>query len=100
MAHLTWLWTTVRAFAWWQTTLWIVYTIYFGLRSWHFWEETETGLWKGYRNVIFGYEKEIRVYHIFRILFDIPPAIVGLFFPILRSILRFKIYEFKDEKAK
>ena len=84
---------------WWQMILCGAYFIYFLIRSHDFWVSTDnSGILKGYKYVIFGYGKVFRVYHIVRILFDIPPAIIGLLFPVLKSILRFKIYEFKPEK--
>lgn len=98
MDKIAWLWTTFISLTWWQMTLWVAYTLYFIVRSYAYWDKTEDGLWKGYRSVMFGCDKHIRVYHIVRFIFDIPPATFGLFFPILRKVLAFKIYEFKDNK--
>lgn len=101
MEELTWLWISFKSLTWWQMILWIVYTLYFIGRSYHFWDETKHKFWKGYKNVIFGYDEYFRVYHIVRIIFDIPPAIVGLLFPALRKLLAFKIYKLNknDEKT-
>lgn len=94
-----WLWTVFTDLTWWQMTLWIAYTIYFVVRSCMFWGETEdTTLWNGYKRAMFGHDKYFRVYHVVKVVFDIPPAILGLFFPILRALLSFKLYEFKIKK--
>ncbi len=92
------IWTRFIDLTWWQMILWICYLFYFGVRARDFWIETrEGGLIKGYRHVMFGCDKYFRVYHIFRIVFDIPPAIIGLFFPILRKVFSYKIYTFKND---
>lgn len=99
MNNLHWLYQSWVGLTWWQMLLWGAYFIYFLVRSWAFWDETrDNGLWRGYKRLIFSYDKYFRVYHIVKIIFDIPSAIVGLFFPILRRILTFKIYEFKELK--
>jgi hypothetical protein len=100
MNFITAFWITFINLTWWQFTLVIAYTLYFCVRAYAFWEEQSDNksFWKGYRRVIFGFDKAFRVYHIVRILFDIPPAIIGLTFPLLRKVLAFKIYEFKDER--
>jgi hypothetical protein len=96
-----WLYTKFIDLAWWQMLLWVGYTIYFLIKSHDFWVETDRyGLWKGYKNVIFDNERIFKVYHIILILFTIPPAVIGLLFPLLKAILRFKIYEFKPDKPK
>jgi hypothetical protein len=98
MGNISWIFTKFISLTWWQMILWGSYFIYFIVRTWAFWDETRESLWKGYKRVIFSYEKYFRVYHIIRIIFDIPPALLGLLFPILRKLLAFKIYEFKSEK--
>lgn len=100
MVKFQWLYATLADLTWWQRLLWVVYLIYFITRSYKYWIETEHGLRKGYRRMIFGYNKEIRLYHILLIIFDIPPAIIGLTFPILKRILSFKIYTFKEKDKK
>lgn len=96
---LNWLWTSFVALPWWAMILWCAYTIYFIIRAWNIWDETtDYGVAKGYKNVIFGYEKHIRLYHVVRIVFDIPPAIIGLLFPLLRKMFSLKLYTFKEEK--
>ncbi|MDH6674278.1 hypothetical protein M2277_004970 [Paenibacillus sp. LBL] len=94
-----WLWTQFTELPWWGMTLWGLYTIYFILRAWYVWSETsENGLLKGYKIVFIGeYEKTLRLYHLLRMIFDIPPAILGLVFPICRTIFTLKIYEFNKE---
>lgn len=100
MDFVTVLWTKFTDLTWWQMILWLAYAIYFICRAYAYWVETsgDKKFWKGYKHVMFGrYEKYFRVYHIIVIIFDVPPAIVGLFFPVLRQVLTFKIYEFKKE---
>jgi hypothetical protein len=96
MDKLQWLLVSWRNLTWWQMILWVVYLFYFCIRTHGYWSETKHGLRKGYRHMIFGYSKEVRLYHILLIIFDLPQAIIGLTFPALRKLLSFKIYEFKD----
>jgi hypothetical protein len=101
MDNIRWLYTKFTDLTWWQMILWGLYTIYFLSTAQKFWEETDRyGLVKGYMNVIFGYAKVFRLYHIVLIIFNIPPAIIGLLFPLIKIILRFKLYEFKQEPEK
>lgn len=98
MDKLHWFLVSWQNLTWWQMILWVAYLLYFLIRTYGYWNETQGGLRKGYRSMIFGNSKEIRLYHILLIIFDLPPAIIGLMFPTLRKILAFKIYEFKDVK--
>ena len=100
MQTITWLFTKFTNLYWWQMILWVLYLIYFGKRSLNFWDETtDKGIIKGYQRAIFGYDREFKVYHIVLIIFDIPPAILGLTSPLLKKILCHKIYEFKPDKT-
>lgn len=99
MQNIIWLYTKFTDLYWWQMILWIVYAIYFFVKAKWFWDSTsQYGLLKGYREVIFGSDRIFKVYHIVLILFDIPPALIGLTFPFLRRVLCFKVYEFKPDK--
>lgn len=94
------LWFAFIALPWWAMTLWVAYTLYFIIRACEIWQATnESGMIKGYKYVFFGYKpKHVRLYHLVRIVFDIPPAIIGLFFPFVKATLRMKIYTFEDGK--
>jgi hypothetical protein len=94
------LWVAFVALPWWAMTLWLAYTLYFIIRACMIWKATtEDGVIKGYKYVFFGYKpKHIRLYHLLRMLFDIPPAIIGLFFPLIKAICRMKIYTFEEGK--
>jgi hypothetical protein len=100
MEKIKWLFATIGQIPWWLLLIYLAYAIYFISRAREFWDATTNdGLRKGYKYAIFGsYPKDIRLYHIFRIVFDIPPAIIGLFFPAIRKILSLKIYTFKEEE--
>jgi hypothetical protein len=99
MENFNWLWIAFTDLTWWQMVLWAIYVIYFVVRSWQVWDETTSnGIIKGYRSVYFGYKREIRIYHLIRMILDIPCLVVGLFFPLLRKIFAFKIYTFKETK--
>lgn len=102
MSFISLSWTAFINLPWWAFILTIAYALYFVFRACAFWQEQKDNdsFWMGYRRVIFGYDKVFRLYHIVRILFDIPPALIGLTFPLLRKVLTMKIYEFKDEKEK
>jgi hypothetical protein len=95
-----WFYATVMSLPWWATILWVVYLIYFIYRACKIWEWTnDYGIVKGYRYVFLGYKgKVLRLYHLLIMIFDIPPAILGLFFPVIKKVFSFKIYEFKDNK--
>lgn len=95
-----WIYTTVLALPWWAMILWITYLIYFVCRVSDIWNETyRYGIVKGYRIIFLGHNgRVLRLYHVLRMIIDIPPAILGLFFPLLRKIFSLKIYEFKDKK--
>lgn len=94
------LWTQFTSLTWWQMILWVAYLLYFLIRSHSIWVLTsEYGIRKGYKYVFFGENpKYFRLYHLVRMLFDIPPSIIGLTFPFFKAVLKFKIYEFKPEK--
>jgi hypothetical protein len=100
MDSITWLWATITELAWWQLILMAGYTLYFILRAWAYWDATEDGLWKGFRKVLFKYDTHFRVYHIVRILFDIPPMAVGLLFPVLRNVLKWEICSLDKGQSK
>jgi hypothetical protein len=86
---------------WWQMVLWFAYAIYFICRSWQIWRETnDFGIKEGYKEVFIGTDRHFRLYHLVRTIFDIPPMILGLLFPLLRKILRMKLYTFKVEDKK
>lgn len=92
--------TEFKALPVWLAVLAIVYAIYFFVRAYNIWEHTrDRGIRKGYRRVFFGYGNDIRIYHLIRIVFDIPPAIVGLLFPLVRKIFALKIYTFKKQES-
>jgi|GEM_PF-6305177 len=96
---MSWVWTRFIELPWWAMLLWFVYALYFFIRAYHVWDETsDQGLVKGYRRVFFGHEKDVRLYHIIRIILDIPPALVGLFFPLLRFLFHLKVYTIRDGK--
>jgi hypothetical protein len=94
------LWVSFTSLTWWQMLLWIVYALYFIYRTYSVFDQVnDYGLRKGYRYVFLGYyNKDLRLYHIARMLFDIPPMILGLTFPFFKRVLRFKLYTFKEEK--
>lgn len=94
------LWTAFWDLPWWGSAVVAGYTLYFILRACRIWSETSYhGIRKGYKNVFFGRDaKEIRLYHLIRIVFDIPPAIIGLLFPFIKSIAVMKIHTFKEPK--
>jgi hypothetical protein len=85
---------------WWQMILWVVYAIYFIYRTYRVFDDVnQYGLRKGYQYSFIGYYKrDLKLYHVARMLFDIPPMILGLFFPIFKRVLNFRIYTFKEEK--
>lgn len=75
---------------WWQMILWVAYTIYFLVRSHTIWEATtDDGITKGYKEVFIGRDKYLRLHHIVRMLLDIPPMSVGLFFPVIKKFFRY-----------
>jgi hypothetical protein len=83
---------------WWQMLLCGAYFLYFVTRTCQFWDATDdAGLWKGYKKLIFRYEKAFKIYHIVRIIFDMPPAVIGIFFPFLKKVLGHEIYKFKPD---
>lgn len=87
---------------WWQMLLWVAYAFYFLARAYTVWEEvTHYGFKKGYKNILVGqYKKDLRLYHIIRMIFDVPPMILGITFPTFKKIFGFKLYTFKDDKKK
>lgn len=94
----SWLWIKFTDLPWWAMVFWGIYFLYTLQRAYEIWTATtELGLWKGYRFAFFN-KKEIRLYHLVRIVVDLPAAIVGLFFPVIRKVFSLKLYEFKDEK--
>jgi hypothetical protein len=94
--------TRLVSLTWWQMILWIVYAIYFLLRAYDVWDEvTEYGFKKGYKHILIGqYKKDLRLYHVIRMIFDIPPMIIGITFPTFKKLFSLKLYTFKDEKKK
>lgn len=95
-----WIYTTLAALPWWGTILWIAYLVYFLYRAYEIWELTDKhGIAKGYKYVFMGNGRTLRLYHLLRMIIDIPPAILGLFFPLLRKIFSLKLYEFKEKKG-
>lgn len=95
------IWEKFISLTWWQMSLWVAYTLYFIARSWRIWEETNWyGIKKGYKNVFIGEDKHFRLYHVVRTILDIPPMIVGLFFPAIKKVLSVKLYTFKEEEKK
>lgn len=99
---MNWLWTSFTLLPIWAFVLWGAYFIYFVCRAYEIWHETsDEGLWKGYKNVFLGYrQRTLRLHHLIRMVFDIPPAILGLLFPVIRKIFTLKLYEFKDKGEK
>ena len=96
---MTFLLVAFTALTWWQMVLWVAYAIYFTCRAWHVWTEmNDYGIKKGYKYVIVGHSKDYRLYHLVRTILDIPPMLLGLVFPLLKKVLSFKLYTFKDEK--
>jgi hypothetical protein len=94
-------WIKWTSLTWWQMGLWIVWLIYFLGRTYHYWcEADERGFLKGYRKAAFGTDTHVRLWHILRMLIDIPSAICGLFLPFIRDALTMKICELKDDKPK
>jgi hypothetical protein len=97
--YLTWVWKSFIDLTWWQMTLWVLYTIYFLFRSFHIWDAvSDYGIRKGYKQVFIGCSRYLRLYHVLRMIFDIPPMIVGLTFPVFKKIFSLKLYEFKQEQ--
>jgi len=97
---INWLFTKFIELPWWAMILWVCYLLYFISRAYSIWyETTQNGLKEGYKREFFGYEKDVRLYHIVRIIFDVPPALLGLTFPIIKSVLRLKLYTFKQKEA-
>lgn len=94
------IWGTIVSLPLWATILWIIYAIYFTYRACQIWIATdEMGIVKGYGYVFLGYnQRTLRLYHLLRMIIDIPPAILGLLFPLLQKIFSLKIYEFKEKK--
>lgn len=97
----SWIYTTLAALPWWATILWIAYLVYFLYRAYEIWEITDKyGIIKGYKIVFLGHNgRTLRLYHLLRMIIDIPSAILGLFFPLLRKIFSLKLYEFKEKKG-
>jgi hypothetical protein len=92
------LWTEFFKLTGWQMVLWIIYLLYFIFRTYDFWcESTEYGVIKGYKKSIFGHDEYARLYHIIRIIFDLPMAIIGLFLPLLRDTLTLKVCKLNKE---
>lgn len=91
------IWIAWISLPWWAAILWVLYLIYFIVRACNIWYYTnEYGLIKGYKYVFFGDDpKDIRLYHLMRILFDVPPAIIGLSFPFVKAVFKMKVYTFK-----
>lgn len=98
MDWLNMLWVKFWDLTWWQMILWVIYLLYFIRRSYEIYDSTSImGLKEGYKDVFIGNDKSFRVYHIIRTVFDIPPMLLGLFFPILNKILSFELYKFKEK---
>ena len=93
------LWNAYFSLTGWQMILWAMYFLYFvGRIWWYFCSAQEYGVINGYKQVMFGHGKALRLYHLLLIIWDLPMAIIGLFLPILKRTLTFKIYEFRQDK--
>jgi hypothetical protein len=63
-------------------------------------ETSEEGLVKGSRNIFLGENPQyLRLYHILRMIADIPPLVLGIFFPLIRWIFTLKLYKFKPQET-
>jgi hypothetical protein len=96
------LWVQFTSLTWWQMIIWVAYLIYFLGRSWKVWDACrDLGIKKGYKWVFFGSNPKVfRLYHLIRMILDIPPLAVGLLFPVIKAIFRIKLYEFKQPEDK
>jgi hypothetical protein len=84
----------------WQACLLGAYLIYFVIRVIRIWGAMDgEGIIAGYKKLFIN-GRTFRLYHLFRMILDLPPAFVGLIFPLLNKVLTLKIYEFKEEKKK
>lgn len=86
-------WSSFRELPWWMEILVFAYAIYFIVRSIMIYKETsDEGIVKGYKNIFLGRNPEyLRLYHVLRMIIDIPPLALGIFFPLLRFIFTLKI---------
>lgn len=93
-------WQTFVDLKAWQMILFVIYLIYFVVMTYSFYVNSmQYGIIKGYKVTIFDNDTHFRLHHIFRIIWDLPPALVGLFLPLLEEVFTFKLHEFKkDEK--
>lgn len=93
------IWGTWTALVGWQMALWVILLFYCVMRIYDFWDNAkDLGVVKGYRKSIFGYDTHIRLWHIIRIIIDLPMAAIGLFLPILSRTLTLEIHQFKTEE--
>jgi hypothetical protein len=100
-SSFTFLWNSFFALSGWQMLLWIIYTIYFLIRMCYYYSNAnDYGVVIGYRLTVFGRDTHIRLWHIIRLVFEIPMAIIGLLLPTIKRTLTLQVYEFKTEKKK
>ena len=94
---MNWLWIHYTDLSWWAMGLWFIYIVYFIIRAIYIWNETsDDGILEGYKTVFLGRGQTVfRLYHLVRMILDIPPAVLGLLFPLLQKFLTLKLYEFK-----
>jgi hypothetical protein len=100
-SSFTFLWNSFFALSGWQMVLWLIYTLYFLIRTYAYWDNaSDLGVVQGYRRTAFSHDTHIRLWHLIRIVFELPMAAIGLCLPVLSRTLSFKVYEFKKEETK
>jgi len=81
----------------WQVGLGVLYVLCFVCRTYHFYDNAmQYGVKQGYRVTMFGNDGYLRLWHLIRIVFDVPMAITGLFLPFIKKTFTLKIMKLKD----
>lgn len=93
------LWSSYWNLPWWADILIFAYAIYFIVRSVMIYVATkDNGIPKGYKLIFLGRNPEyLRLYHVLRMIIDIPPLTVGIFFPFIRFVFTLKLVKLKKE---
>jgi hypothetical protein len=90
MTFFNTLWT---ALTWWQVSLVAILTVYTFIRAFFIYENGS------YKSVLLGYNaNSIKLYHIIWFLIDIPAAILGLFFPIIKAVFSLDVIPLRQKK--
>lgn len=80
---------------WWQMSLIAIFTVYTFIRAFFIYEHGS------YKHTLLGYgAKSIKLYHIIWFLVDIPAAILGLFFPLIKTIFSLDVIPLSQKNNK